>query len=113
MTGSKPLTPDEKAQAFRRATSGFEKRFAEQISRGMSDAELAAALKECLGIFGGSGGPHCIDVSYQGAGLKIWAARSCPNHVLEKPVFEGSATIEMARHIYEIRDPADTQMLLF
>lgn len=113
MTGSKPLTPDEKAQAFRRATSGFEKRFAEQISHGMSDAELADALKDCLGIFGGSAAPGEISLCYQGAGLKIWAARSCPNHVLEKPIFEGSATIEMARHIYEIRDPADTQMLLF
>jgi len=74
MTGSKPLSPDEKALAFRRATSGFPKHYADEIERGMSDKELEAALHKTLGIFGGSGGPHCIDVSFQGSGLKIWAS---------------------------------------
>jgi len=113
MTGSTPLTPDEKAQAFRQATSGFERYFAEQISRGMSDAELAAALKQSLGIFGGSCGPGELAISFQGAGLKIWASHEIHNHVTTKPVFQGIATVHMAREIYRIPDPTDAQMPLF
>lgn len=112
MTGSKPLSPDEKASAFRQATSRFPKRFAEQIERGMSDDELSEALKKCLGIFGGSGGPGRIHVTRQGSGLKIWASREIHNHVTTKPIFEGKATIKMARYVYEISDPADKQLPL-
>lgn len=53
MTGSKPLTPDEKTEAFRRA-SLFPERYAQAIARSMTDIELEAALKDYLGIFGGS-----------------------------------------------------------
>jgi len=112
MTSSSELTPGEKALAFRRATSGFADRFAGSIGSGMTDPDLESALKSYLGIFGGSGGPDTIDVAYQGAGLKIWAARSCPNHVLEKPVFEGKATVQMARQVYDITDPTDKQLPL-
>lgn len=112
MTGSKPLSLDEKAWAFRRATSGFPKRYADQIQRGMSDAELTSALKDCLGIFGGSGGPDCIDVSFQGSSLKIWASHEIHNHVTAKPIVEGTATVKMARAVYSIADPTDAQMPL-
>lgn len=112
MSGSKPLTAIEKTDAFRRATSGFARCYAEQLAGGMTDADLARALKDYLGIFGGSGGPNQIDISFQGAGLKIWASHKVHNHVLEKPILQGQATVDMARHIYKISDPTDMQLSL-
>lgn len=113
MTGSTPLTPDEKAHAFRRATSLFPERYASEIGKGLTDIELKTALKDYLGIFGGSCGPGEISLCYQGAGLKIWASWEIGNHVIDKPIFQGTATVEMARHIYQIADPANMQMPLF
>ncbi|WP_162814890.1 hypothetical protein [Erythrobacter aureus] len=78
----------------------------------MSDDELSEALKKSLGIFGGSGGPGRIHVTRQGSGLKIWASHEIHNHVTAKPIFEGKATIEMARYIYNIGNPADMQLPL-
>lgn len=112
MTSSSELSPGEKADAFRRATSGFVDRFAKQIDKGMTDADLESALKSYLGIFGGSGGPDCIDISFQGAGLKIWASHDVHNHVTAKPIFEGRTTLRMARQIYDISDPSDKQLPL-
>lgn len=112
MTGSKPLTPDEKVYAFRRATSGFEKRFAEQIQRGMSDEELSNALKESFGIFGGSAGPGIPHVCYQGAALKIWMDCRQGGIATAQLVCQGTATLNMAREVYSIPDPADAQMSL-
>ena len=112
MSGSQPLTPDEKVQAFSSATSGFPKRYAEQIAKGMTDSDLENALNAYLGIFGGSGGPDQLDVTFQGAGLKIWAARTCPNHILDRPIFQGKTTVAMTRHMYNIFDPSDTQLSL-
>jgi len=113
MSGSTPLTPDEKHEAFCRATRFFVERYAEEIAQGMTDIQLETALKNYLGIFGGSCGPGSLDITYQGAGLKIWASREIHNHVLEKPIFEGMATVRMARELYKIADPADTQLPLF
>lgn len=45
--------------------------------------------------------------------LKIWASRSAPNIVTNTPVFEGRATIAMAREGYGIRGPAGRQLPLF
>ena len=50
---------------------------------------------------------------YQGAGLRIWASRSAPNIVTDPPLFEGRATIAMARQVYGIRNSAGRQLPLF
>ncbi|MEI9904730.1 MAG: hypothetical protein WDN06_12740 [Asticcacaulis sp.] len=78
----------------------------------MTDRELEAALKETLGIMGGSGGPGELDILYQGAGLKIWAGWEVCG-IRDKPVFQGAATIRMAREVYSIHQPGDTQLALF
>lgn len=50
----------------------------------------------------------------QAAGLKIWADWNCAApDVTGKPIFQGAATIRMAREVHGIKDPTDTQMALF
>lgn len=109
----RPLTQNEKALAFRKVTASFPKRYADQIAAGMSDDDLSKALQATLGIFGGSAGPNQLSITYQGTGLRIWASRHVHNHVIEKPLFSGKATIAMAREVYGIADPDDWQMRLF
>jgi len=111
----KPLSYDDKVYAFKRATGGFAKsheRWEKRAVSGLNDEALAEALKFELGIFGGSGGPDQMDITYQGAGLKIWAGWSVFNHHETKPIFEGQNTIEMARIVYGISDPDDDQLAL-
>lgn len=103
----------EREQVFRRATSALPRRYAEEIDRGMTDEELHAALAQVLGIFGGSGGPDCLSVCYQGACLKIWGSWKSLNHCTTEPLFQGARTVAIARHIYKIADPADQQLGLF
>ena len=107
------LTPDDKEQAFIKATRRFPDRYAEQIAKGMDDTELATALGNYLGISGGSGARGEIDIAYQGAGLKIWASWNTPNSVMDKPIFEGRSTIAMARKVYGIANPDNDQLALF
>lgn len=112
----KPLSQQDKLWAFRKATGGFarsQERWAERARAGLTDAQLEQALKYELGIFGGSGGPNEMDIMYQGAGLKIWAAWDVFNHVKTKPIFQGAATISMAREVYGIADPSNDQLALF
>jgi len=113
MSGSSPLAAQEREQAFRTATSGFAKRYASEIKTGMSDKALESVLAASLGIFGGSGGPGQLHITFQGSGLKIWVSREIHNHVTAKPIFEGKVTMMMAREIYAISDPADMQLPLF
>ncbi len=104
--------PEEIECAFRRATSGFSgatERWTERAARGMTDEELAEALKYEIGIFGGQCGPGMLGISYQGSGLKIWADRGIGNH-MRRPILAGAATVSMARVVYDIRDPNDKQM---
>lgn len=113
---TRPLTDADKRDCFMKATGGFarsKERWAERAVRGMSDAELAEALANELGIFGGSGGPGTLDLTFQGAGLKIWISWGVHNHVTMKPTFEGKATIRTARLVYCIKDPANKQLALF
>lgn len=113
---SRPLTADEKLWAIMRATGGFarsEERWRERAQTGLSDADLEKALRFELGIMGGSCGPGQLHLAYQGAGLKIWASAEAINLVQDRPVFEGRATMAMARQVYGIRDPADRQLALF
>lgn len=106
------LTRGDKEEAFRIATRSLPRRYADEITRGMTDAELTQALKEVLGIWGGSCEPGRLDVLHQGSGLKIWAGWHIVNHVTEAPIFRGRETLAMARVTYGIRDPGDRQMPL-
>jgi len=108
----RPLTRADKEDVFRIATRALPKWYGEAFAKGMTDAELAAALEEVLGIFGGSCGPGRMDVAHQAAGLKIWGGWHFVNHQTETPLFQGAKTIAMARHIYSIADPDDGQMAL-
>jgi hypothetical protein len=110
------LTAEDRLHAFMRATGGYERaaaRWAGRALTGLTDEQLVQALADEIGIFGGSGGPDELSITYQGAGLKIWAGWEVINHVTEPPVFEGRSTIAMARQVYGIRDPSDRQLSFF
>lgn len=108
----KPLSPTDRLAVFKEATKGFRKRHQHQIKVGMADDELKTALEMTLGIFGGSGGPDRLSISFQGAGLKIWGGWHVVNHVKEKPLFAGAQTVDTAREVYQIPNPNDQQMRL-
>lgn len=110
---NKPLTQADKELIFKQATSGLVHWYGKQFKNGMTDEELENALKSALGIFGGSGGPGRPSVSFTGTGLRIWGAWHTVNHIKEKPLFSGKATIAMARQVYGIKDPDNKQMDLF
>jgi len=69
-TSSAAADRDEKLWAFLKVTGGLE-RWKERARTGLTDAQLEEALREKLGICGGSGGPCEPSISFQGAGLKI------------------------------------------
>ena len=54
-----------------------------------------------------------MSLAFQAAGLKIWADWNTvvPDRD-RKPIFQGAATIRMAREVYGIIDPTDAQMAL-
>lgn len=109
------LTDSDKREGFSLATQGFSggyARWADRAARGLTDSELTDALIFEMGIFGGSGGPDCLSLTYQGAGLKIWISWDVHNHVTMKPTFEGKVTLAMTRLVYGIKDPADCQLVL-
>jgi hypothetical protein len=113
---SRPLTEEDRIKGFIKATSGFARsaeRWKERAAKGMTDDELAEALAQELGIFGGSCGPGEPWLTFQGAGLKIWIAWEVKNHVQTRPAFQGRSTIAMARLVYGIEDPANIQLGLF
>ena len=109
----RPLSEADRVMIFKLATASLPKRYGEAIKTGMSDEELSNALQSVLGIFGGSGGPDRPSISFAGSGLRIWGAWHIVNHVSEKPLFAGKATIAMARAVYKINDPKDGQLSLF
>lgn len=113
MSCSKALSNLDKEQIFRSATNGLALRYQKEMDAGMSDEQLETALKDVLGIFGGSGGPKRPSITFQGSGLKIWGAWHVINHVKEPPLYQGKATINMAREVYEIVNPQDKQIQLF
>ena len=108
----RPLTEDDKLFVFRTATGCLTSWYADDIAKGMNDAELEAALVRVLGIYGGSGGPDQPDVCFQGAGLKIWGGWEFQTP-RDKPLFAGKTTIAMARRVYAIPNPDKRQLDLF
>jgi len=112
-TAQKVLSREDREEVFRIATKGLVHFHGSKFADGMTDKELEDALVSSLGIFGGSGGPDRLSVSYKGAGLKIWGGWHVVNHVTEPPLFQGRETIAMAREIYLIPDPEKSQMQFF
>ncbi|WP_156892496.1 hypothetical protein [Salaquimonas pukyongi] len=110
--GYPALSETERKEVFLIALAGFQKRNAGCITRGMTDPELAELIASHLGIFGGSCGPERMSVIYQGSGLKIWGGRHVVNHCIERPLFQGGATIATAREVFEIGDPENAQLKL-
>lgn len=113
-----PLTigEAERVAGFRRATCGMagaDARWQDRAAKGMTDDTLAEALAYEIGIFGGSGDPDGLCLTYQAAGLKIWIGWAIENTHDQPPIFQGAATVAMARAVYGIRDPADRQLALF
>lgn len=107
-----PLTHAEREAAFRIATRFLIAWHGEELKHGVTDDRLRELLKRALGIFGGSGGPDQLHVTYQGLGLKIWASRKIHNHLTMKPTFQGELIVKMAREVYGISDPSEDQMTL-
>jgi hypothetical protein len=106
----------ERIAGFRKATSsyaGSAARWLERAAKGMNDNDLADALAYEMGTFGGSCSPDGICVEYKAAGLKIWISWEIENTHLTEPVFQGRATVAMARAVYGIADPTDRQFALF
>ncbi len=99
MRKQRPLSQADKEEAFRIATRALPKRYADEVAKGMTDAALTSDLEQVLGIFGGSCGPGRLDVAHQAAGLKIWGGWRFVNHNTEKPLYLGTKTLAMARHI--------------
>ena len=106
------LTEAEMQSGFRSATAALPKWFAKDVERGMTDEQLGEALKKCLGIWGGTGGPGLPWTEYTGSGIKIWVAREIGDMRGKPPLFKGAETISMARKVYRIADPAQKQMAL-
>ncbi|OLF77691.1 hypothetical protein AWH62_03175 [Maricaulis sp. W15] len=109
---TRPLTHADKLAAFTAATRSLIHWYGEEIAAGVTDARLEELLGQALGIFGGSGGPNQISLAFQGAGLKIWACWETVNNVTDKPIFQGKATVKMAREVYNIPDPSNRQLKL-
>ncbi|MGI9375050.1 MAG: hypothetical protein ACR2PC_02965 [Tsuneonella suprasediminis] len=113
MTLNETLTREDVEEAFRRATNSVveaAERWAARAEFGLTDEELAEALRYELGIAGGTGGRGALCVAYQGAGLKIWAGKS--GWALTPPILEGQRTIAFAREYCGIPNPSDEQMKL-
>ncbi|MDQ0465573.1 hypothetical protein QO010_003362 [Caulobacter ginsengisoli] len=110
---SRPLTPQDKVAAFKVATGSFARYLEDHGVRPMNDELLESTLRHCMGIMAGTCGPGRMDISWQGAGLKIWASWEIANIVKERPIFAGTKTLAAAREVYGIRRPGDEQLSLF
>ncbi|TVZ39755.1 hypothetical protein P886_4163 [Alteromonadaceae bacterium 2753L.S.0a.02] len=112
------LSMEDKRKAFYLAVTSFqgsEARWESRAQTGLNNAELLEALRYEIGIAGGrSGCRDKLNVSYQGAGLKIWASRAGRNCVVsDKPILQGEATLKMAREVFSIANPDEEQLDLF
>ena len=106
------ISNEDRIAIFKLATKGLVHWHHEKFKAGMTYNELKKALEDALGIFGGSGGPKQLSVSHKGAGLCIWGGWHSINHVKDKPLYSGAATIAMAREVYGIIDPDSDQLPL-
>lgn len=111
------LTDEDKKKAFIAAVTSYQNadiRWQERAQSGLTDEQLFEAVHYELGIAGGSSQTEKRpSISYQGAGLKIWASWGFLNPHNDQPIFEGSATLRIAREVYQITNPDDDQLSLF
>ncbi|MCU7840526.1 MAG: hypothetical protein KZQ94_14240 [Candidatus Thiodiazotropha sp. (ex Troendleina suluensis)] len=111
------LTEEDKKNSFIAAVTSYQNagiRWEERNRSGLTDKQLEEALCYELGIAGGcSKTGNYPAVAYQGSGLKIWASWDYPNPCIDQPILEGSYTLKMAREVYQISNPDDTQLSLF
>lgn len=109
----RPVTALDLRAVVSRCTRNLARLYSDAIARGMTDDELGKALEHVIGIMGGSSArDNCPSIAYAGAGLRIWAHWDWPD-MRHKPVLEGARTIAMAREIYGIADPSNSQLDLF
>lgn len=108
-----PLSWDDKVAAFMVATASFARSIGLGEPAPMTDDELAAALQRAMGNFAGCAAPGQLHITWQGAGLKIWASWHIHNHVTEAPIFRGATTVAIARECYGIHGPGERQLTLF
>jgi len=112
-TEQRTFTEADKTEVFRIATRRLPAVCGKKLKSSMTDVDLEQALRLVLGEFGGCGGPNGYSVTYAPAGLRIWGGWHVVNHILEKPLFAGDATIAKAREVYGIDDPENDQLSLF
>jgi hypothetical protein len=108
------VTPEEKAWAFDMAAHSIEnaaERWKARAEVAMSDSDLAEHIEYELGLFGGFYGPNGLSVIYKGLGLKVWVGHGYAKSDGPATYF-GAASIAMARKLYGIKQPGDTQMRL-
>jgi hypothetical protein len=77
---ARELTEADRIAGFMKATGGMSgacDRWKERAATGLSDAELAEALRYELGIMGGSAGPGSLSLHYQGAVAGRWRPPMC------------------------------------
>jgi hypothetical protein len=72
-----------------------------------------SSLRALKTAISGSSSPDGISLTCQAAGLKIWISWEIGNTHEQPPTFQGRATMAMAREMYRIKDPADSQLALF
>ncbi len=98
------LTPADELAAFKAATWALPAHYGDVLGQGMTDAQLVAALWDCLGVSERSPATATVPaIAYTYDGLKIWASWDTPNTATDRPVFKGRRTLAMAREVYAIR----------
>lgn len=106
---SRPLSEEDRLYVFRRATGMFaaaSERWADRAAKGMTDEELREALEREMGVGGGCG-PGIPSYDCNGSGLRVWGGWGYNNVVTDRPLWQGAATVAMARKVYGIRQPVD------
>lgn len=106
---SRELTAEDRLYIFNRATAGMSgaiERWAQRAKSPMTDEELQEALAFEIG-HGGGCGPDRPSYDYNSSGLRIWGGWKYPDLNADKTLWQGAATIAMARHVYGIKTPEE------
>ena len=94
LTSPPSLSQEDRIEIFQIATRSLVYWHKEKFKDGMSDKELENALRQSLGIFGGSGGPHRLSVTFQGSGLKIWGVGMLSIMSVRLPYFKARQPLQ-------------------
>jgi hypothetical protein len=111
---NRPLTDGDRVEAFRLATTGFERaaeRWQAAANRGLTDEQLAQMLSDEIGMFGCRRSVVGLNVEFQRTGLRgTWESTV---RTTNPPIYQGDATVRMARVVYGIAEPGMRQLDLF